>query len=1024
MRSTNGLKRGQGHAGQKPECEQAAAGAKDGLQRSKKATEAQYLGQLVLTFGWYFGRSFKLLAENDVGYIKYVLDRHLEETQDPKRQTPINDGWLKDSLMSYVTLFPPVSCHLEVNVDRAIYGQGQYKFFTFLEMWRWYSLHKRYQADPQAVSEQERKTVRDAHAAVKQWLLKKEGDITTKSLKRFRLYILEKEKSQSGAAHPAATPSAPPTATPSAAAPAAAAPSCAWWCDDDDHMLDALVPFESSQGKPADELSTSQPQPPAGAAPPASPEPPLLAASGKRAKKSTKKSAKSQTQQPAPPAAAAPPASPEPPLLAASEKRAKKSAKSQTQKPSKSSNRPKPKPSSRSTKRQTQQPKPSTEQPAPKPPSRTSKRQTQQPAPSSPSQPEPPIHEAQQPETSTSLLLTLALSRRCQQPACISVSACPCHHVVAERLSCKCKNDSVELEGWVRLWEDPSGIPAADVTWLKEDSERGLFTAVQTFKDIRGQIKRRRVLKSDRMWFYPPEPPGYIGGGIPSLQPFFRSHLFFWRPVGVWRCSISCPRGDACTEAGSNTHLSKSGYHIQAARGGDGGPMGHWLAWDDAILRQLSEAHQAMFPAVLTAKRGVDKNVLNLLRDRTEGNTMAKVWRQVWENHMEEHNRRWDLYTTLLMALVRPGSIVSALGHGEFRAPPPPRELPCEWLLRHAFLLAEANNVQDYRSQILSTFGTALKMDSTKKASYPRVPTVWRGPTRCTWSAASHDGTPTGALRLCLEVGRGPVSTLHRSWTASTLAASCFSGRPSNRISGPQLMFNRTSCSGWNTCFARARGNLRLSPDGLVNDGPAPEEEVYQPGDPGAKADEAYQSDKDLEDIDAARITLTNNETATVHPPAFEDACSANPLSGFQELKAFCATLVQLGGADQMLQLTTDQRNAILDAWNAVEEHDKQPQKYHQLYRTHWGNTLYCRTKRDDLGDAALIQRVKMARRYAPTQQDISPQHNRLMYVLVKLLWLSAPQSSRIGPEKASILKAYERIQHRVLVDDPAYERI
>ncbi|XP_076158508.1 uncharacterized protein LOC143141129 [Alosa pseudoharengus] len=106
-----------------------------------------------------------------------------------------------------------------------------------------------------------------------------------------------------------------------------------------------------------------------------------------------------------------------------------------------------------------------------------------------------------------------------------------------------------------------------------------------------------------------------------------------------------------------------------------------------------------------------------------------------------------------------------------------------------------------------------------------------------------------------------------------------------------------------------------FSLDGLVNDGPAPEE-VYQPGedDPGAEADEAYQSDEDLEDIDAARITLTNNETATVHPPAFEDACSANPLPGFQELEAFCATLVQLGGADQKLQLTTDQRNAILDA--------------------------------------------------------------------------------------------------------------
>ncbi|XP_055362541.1 uncharacterized protein LOC129603723 [Betta splendens] len=135
---------------------------------------------------------------------------------------------------------------------------------------------------------------------------------------------------------------------------------------------------------------------------------------------------------------------------------------------------------------------------------------------------------------------------------------------------------------------------------------------------------------------------------------------------------------------------------------------------DAAILAQLSEAHQAMFPSVLTSKRGVDKNVVRLLRDRTEGNTMIKVWRQIQENHHEEYLHRKDLYTTLLMTVAEPGGIVSALRH-RFQAPPPPRELPSAPLLRHAFLLAEANNVQDYRNQILSTFGTVLKMDSTKK---------------------------------------------------------------------------------------------------------------------------------------------------------------------------------------------------------------------------------------------------------------------------------------------------------------------
>ena len=67
----------------------------------------------------------------------------------------------------------------------------------------------------------------------------------------------------------------------------------------------------------------------------------------------------------------------------------------------------------------------------------------------------------------------------------------------------------VEIEGWVRLWENPNGIPSVEVSWLKEDIERGLHpsTYVQghhwrTQKEgITGLLKRRQVIKSDRMWF-------------------------------------------------------------------------------------------------------------------------------------------------------------------------------------------------------------------------------------------------------------------------------------------------------------------------------------------------------------------------------------------------------------------------------------------------------------------------------------------------------------------------------------------
>ncbi|ROL47960.1 hypothetical protein DPX16_0139 [Anabarilius grahami] len=182
--------------------------------------------------------------------------------------------------------------------------------------------------------------------------------------------------------------------------------------------------------------------------------------------------------------------------------------------------------------------------------------------------------------------------------------------------------------------------------------------------------------------------------------------------------------------------------------------------------------------------------------------------------------------------------------------------------------------------------------------------------------------------------------------------------------------------------------SLFKSPD-ISKDGPSPEEEVVQPGQLDPDEDEAYQSDPEAGDniVTAipAHITLTTEETPAAHPPAFEDACSSNPLPGFQQLEKFCSLLVEVGLTEDKLSLTTDQRNAIIDAWN---------------------------------------KRVKMSKRYAPAQQNISVQHNRLMYSLVKLLWLASPHSSQTSPEKRNITKAYERVQHCILAEDPVLSKL
>nr|XP_021326769.1 uncharacterized protein LOC101885269 [Danio rerio] len=301
-------------------------------------------------------------------------------------------------------------------------------------------------------------------------------------------------------------------------------------------------------------------------------------------------------------------------------------------------------------------------------------------------------------------------------------------------------HSEVLFEGWHKMWESGlHGLPSADILWLKEDAERGLFQRAMSYKDKHGNRKWRKVLKDDRMWFHPPEFPGVVEGKVPSADSFFHSSVFFWRPVGVWRYSLRCPRSDCPARTNQKAFLYRCGYsstvrqicHMsgwysmltevlacnacrKAAKESEEHTIGRFLSWDQCILNQLSPAHRAVFPAVLTLRRGVDKQVIRLMRDRTEGNTMVKVWRQVQESHCEDYLQRKDLYTTLLSQYNKPGKITRSLCQ-QFQRPPARREPPSARLMRKAFLISEADNIEDYRTQIMSTFGQVLKYDSTKK---------------------------------------------------------------------------------------------------------------------------------------------------------------------------------------------------------------------------------------------------------------------------------------------------------------------
>lgn len=98
--------------------------------------------------------------------------------------------------------------------------------------------------------------------------------------------------------------------------------------------------------------------------------------------------------------------------------------------------------------------------------------------------------------------------------------------------------------------------------------------------------------------------------------------------------------------------------------------------------------------------------------------------------------------------------------------------------------------------------------------------------------------------------------------------------------------------------FSQSTGDSEpFSLKDIVNDGPGPEEEVVQYGqpDPDPEADEAYQSDGeahgDVLDAILPHITLTSDETSTVNPPAFVSNCGSGRIKCNALIAGQCAHL-------------------------------------------------------------------------------------------------------------------------------------
>jgi len=125
-----------------------------------------------------------------------LVDRHREDLA--KKPKKINHHWIKDFLAEYAESFPQISIVLEANIDSCIYGQKGFENHTFKEMWELYCQHSAQNDRPHDFSSSQRDMIKKAHSSVCRWLHTPVTHITSVQMKRFRMYIYDKDNQVSG----------------------------------------------------------------------------------------------------------------------------------------------------------------------------------------------------------------------------------------------------------------------------------------------------------------------------------------------------------------------------------------------------------------------------------------------------------------------------------------------------------------------------------------------------------------------------------------------------------------------------------------------------------------------------------------------------------------------------------------------------------------------------------------------------------------------------------------------------------
>ena len=138
-----------------------------------------------------------------------------------------------------------------------------------------------------------------------------------------------------------------------------------------------------------------------------------------------------------------------------------------------------------------------------------------------------------------------------------------------------------------------------------------------------------------------------------------------------------------------------------------------YACWSQHVLDQLTMAQRSYFPALLTYQFSCDLKVVRLLRARTKGNSSTMVRNKVAEQHQEVYLQH-SLQFLQAREPFHSAKSIATISAPTVPIPDMPSIPKPAWFLS-LYLRDVLGHLDKIKAKITSTFGTVLKMDSTKK---------------------------------------------------------------------------------------------------------------------------------------------------------------------------------------------------------------------------------------------------------------------------------------------------------------------